>query len=135
MVFSLTPRQSPSASLSLSPLLLPRPHSPSLPLAASLSLLSSFFFCVPGLKRERRAGAEERESVCVRSVCECEGCELIGLELEAASVARFSLPAPSHAHTHTYVHFQRAAGGGEGPGRLSKSQQPIRALDWPGDAR
>lgn len=67
--------------------------------------------------------------MCVRSVCECEGCELIGLELEAASVARFSLPAPSHTHTHTYIHFRQAAGGGEGQVRLSKSQQPIRAWD------
>lgn len=70
--------------------------------------------------------------MCVRSVCECEGCELIGLELEPASVARFSLPAPSHTHTHTYIHFRQAAGGGEGRARLSKSQQPIRVQDQPG---
>lgn len=105
MVFSLTPRQSPSVSLSLSPLLLPRPHSPSLPLAASLSPLLLPLLC-PRVDARARAGAGESVSVCVRSVCECAGCELIGLELEPASVARLSLPAPSHTHTDTYIHFQ-----------------------------
>lgn len=65
MVFSLTPRQSPSASLSLSPLLLPRPHSPSLPLAASLSSPLLLLLLCPRV--EARAGAEE-------SVCVCEEC-------------------------------------------------------------
>lgn len=112
MVFSLTPRQSPSASLSLSPSSLT--PSPSLSLSATrcFSLLSSssfFFFCcfccVPGLERESEG---ERACVCVRSVCVwARGLRAhwVGVKsLPQCWLSVFSLPAPSRTHTHIHTY-------------------------------
>lgn len=121
MVFSLTPRQSPSASLSLSPLLLPHPHSPSLQLTAS----SSLSLCSLLLLLLVSQGWRESESRALRRdfACVCEGCELIGLELEAASVALFNLPAPSC--THTYI--DRVSAGRRREGGTAASVRTVAA--------
>lgn len=128
------PSHPASLPLPLSPSLLSCSLSLTLPLCHSLRPSPLLLLLCPRVEERARAGAEDSVSVCVRSVCECGGCELIGLELEPASVARFSLPAPSHTHTNTYIHFQQAARGGEGRARLSKSHQPIRAQDRAGAA-
>lgn len=128
MVFSLTPRQSPSASLSLSPLLLPRPHSPSLPLAASLSSPLLLLLLCPRV--EARAGAEE--SVCVWGVCvSARAASSLGwswrLPLWLASVCR--LPH-THTHIHTYTFGRQPEGGRDKCVCQSLSSQLERGIGW-----
>ncbi len=78
MVFSLTPRQSPSVSL---PSLFSYSLALTLPLCHSLPLFRLLLpLLCPRVEAEARAGAEVSVSVYVRSVYECGGCKLIGLE-------------------------------------------------------
>ncbi len=111
MVLSLTPRQSPSASLSLSPLLLPLPHSPSLPLAASLSSPSS------SVSQGWRKSESWRWGQCE---CVCEECVWVwGLRAHwvgvRACLCGSLQSAGSLTHTHKYIHTLSAGsqrGGG-----------------------